>query len=72
MTYLLVGLAIWIYCGYCNYGYTFAFFNDEFPSIAKEMRVENQRFALFMMLTGPIGRIAIFFVNGTKHGWRLR
>ena len=63
----------WIICGVIGAGIYIAYFQREYPSIAKEARKEDMRFGFFWGLLGPVGIIEAFFLSGfCKHGWMLR
>ena len=63
---------IWIVCGIFVYGRTLAFFQGEFPNIAKTDRKLDRNFALVSAAFGPFGLIVVL-ISGANHGymWRL-
>jgi hypothetical protein len=65
-------LVIWVVCGVCAYGYTFAYFQKEFPLIAKRFEKTDRIFATFYTLLGIIGLLILFITGYTKHGIMFR
>lgn len=72
MITMIVVLA-WLLCSLYSFGTVFAFFQDEFPTIAKDDRRVTYGFATYVALLGPIGALlALLFSGFNKYGWRLR
>lgn len=73
-TSLIVVICAWIACGVGTAGITFAYFQDSYPTIAKQTRRQDLAFSCFLGgLFGPIGLVISFFLSGfAEHGWRLR
>ena len=65
-------LIVWIICGVFNYGYTFAYCQREWPSIATECEMGDRAFAVFMAIIGMACFIAIIITGTAKHGIMYR
>lgn len=61
-------LIFWIICGYFQYGYYFAYFQKEYPRLAKKDYEQDKRIALETSFFGPIGLLISFYGGYTKHG----
>lgn len=57
MILLLSCVVVWLGLGYVCGGYTYAYFQREFPAIAQERRDTHRRYALVDVFFGPIGLI---------------
>jgi hypothetical protein len=70
--FIYIILAVWIICGVLNYGWTYAFFQKSFPTIADENRSIDRRFSALFAVLGIPGTIVIIFVKGWGYGlmWR--
>ena len=67
--YWLIALAVfWCVCGVLAYGYTYAFYQREFPRIAYKARRYDRRLALLAAVLGPIGLVAAAAGGQLKHG----
>ena len=66
MEALIIFLAFWVACGVLAYGYTLAYFQEEFPMNRDE--VGDFYYAASAFLGGPIFLFVIFVDGGTKHG----
>jgi len=71
MAYWFIGAA-WIVCGILSYGITFAYFQREYPLIAKKCRTEDRIFAVFDAFFGPIGLITSWMIYRRFHGFKWR
>jgi hypothetical protein len=62
----------WIACGFASYGLGVAYFQREYPSIAKSEAVRDRIWNAKMALLGPISLIvALLCSRFGKHGWML-
>lgn len=63
----------WVISSIVAYGYTFAFWQKEFPLRAKDNYWEDVRDSLICSLWGPIALVAMkqHHLNLYRHGWRL-
>ena len=66
-------LIFYLICGLLSAGITFAYFQDEYPSIAKRDYKKDCFFAyLIGLIGGPCGLlVGIFFTKFAKHGIRF-
>ena len=72
LTYVLVLIAvIWMICGILAYGFTFAYFQREYPSIANGEYKNNLKFSLLIGLFGPFGLRSALRDEGYKHGLKF-
>lgn len=70
MLVLAIVAGFWISCGIFCAGASFAQFQRKFPSIAREHKVSDARFALFVGLYGPLALPIIFWVGEfPEYGW---
>ncbi len=72
---MLIGILLsilWIICGLLAYGFTFSFFQKEFPPIAIKDKKKDKSFALMIGLLGPIGLVVMIISKGYKHGWSIK
>lgn len=63
--YVCLVAAVWIICGYFNYGYALGHMTYDFPMGNSFLG------SIAIGLTGPLGVPAILLADGTKH-WRLK
>ena len=56
--FIAVGIAGWLGLGYITSSYFFAYFQREFPTIAKGTRTGDKLFSFALCLVGPIGAVA--------------
>jgi len=66
----LIGF-VWVVCGLLQYGIVLAFYQKEFPSDAQSRAREDQIFAFFMSLFGPLSLIAALLKGMYRHGMQL-
>lgn len=67
------GLLLWLLCGFISYGWIFAYFQREFPSLAETAYHRHRRYALEELLWGPIGVLATLTdPKWRKHGFKFR
>ena len=59
---------IWIICGVFSYGFTFAYFQREWPPIAEQGVREDRWFAFMTSFLGPVMLIIEAFAGQMKHG----
>lgn len=72
LSFFLLVFPVWVVCGVLAYGWTFAYMQREYPTIAVEHRADDRGFALFMAVLGPIGLAVTLTVCGIKHGLKWR
>jgi len=71
--WIIIGIALWVICGVLSYGITFAFYQKQFPTIAKEHYDAHKSFATKMAMFGPINLLAALIVyGGYKHGFKWK
>ena len=73
LTWVFAGLVIfgiWLAAGVWSAGYYFAFFQDNWPSLAAADYQSDRRRALWGILFGPIGLFVEWAVGHMKYGWR--
>jgi hypothetical protein len=69
---MLLILTIWVGLGLVSAGWLFAYFQDEWPTIAEETLIMDRFLALVAILFGPIGLVSTGIVTKWgRHGWRL-
>lgn len=70
----VVIFALWMLCAVGAAGFTFAYFQGEYPSIAQHMRRTNLGMAVVIgVIGGPIALFVTFCFSGFgEHGWRLK
>lgn len=69
LTLFIIGYIIfYIICGILSYGFLFAYFQREYPTIAKKKFGRDSVFAHIMALFGPIALLDIFLTGTYKHG----
>jgi hypothetical protein len=61
-------IAAWCICGVLAYGFTFAYFQREYPRQAKEGAEEDRRLARQFAWGGPIGLMVALSRGGWRHG----
>jgi len=69
MSGVVIVLIVWAVCGSISYGFTLAFFQREWPSLAAEKRGDDIRFALFTAVFGPIGLVVTLQNKDWRHGF---
>lgn len=70
---MLLVLAIWLSSGALTYAITLAYFQREFPLLAKEEYREDLGFAVLGGLIGPATIIPALCMSGfAKHGLKWR
>ena len=67
MEYWLIGIAIWIACGFLAYGRWLAHFQRGWPTLADRHRNEDCRRAFMVALGGPCGLIGTLIA--CRHGF---
>lgn len=64
-------LIIWGVCGLLTFGYYFAYFQNEYESLADRDYFKDMRNGLQIGLLGPIGLLSILIRRMTKHGLKF-
>lgn len=59
----------WVLAGMVDSGFSYAYFQREYPRVADDMRREATAFCLAMIVFGPIGLFWSIVMGWTKHGW---
>jgi len=66
-------MVIWTICGVLTYGITLAYFQRNYPEIAKEDYREDVGFSVLFGIVGPIGLFVSLWGSGfAKHGLMYR
>lgn len=68
MVMIVVAVAVWSFCGVISYGIAFAHFQREFPTTARENRLNDRIFAAFLACLGPLGLVPALLACRAKHG----
>ena len=62
----------WVFFGVLSVGWTFAYCQGKFPTIAEDNWREDLGFAVAFGFLGPIAAFLAFVGGGfAEHGWRL-
>lgn len=79
MTTLLITICVllWLACPVLCYGWTFAYFWHEYPTLqGQERKIEVRGYAASMCMIaifgGPLAVLCLLAIGGTKHGLRFR
>lgn len=67
---IVIGI-FWIISAIFVYGFTFAYFQKEWPSIATELYYEDVEVAITMAVFGPIGLLVLLATGSMKHGMKF-
>ena len=64
----------WIACGVLHYGMDFAYFQRQYPTLARKDHRRDRLTAFLQSLVGPIALIGevLFLWNKPKHGLKFR
>lgn len=65
-------LLMWLTCGICAYGLTFAYFQRQWPALAEEKYGSDFKFALLTGTLGPFGLYVSLLDYGTRHGFKWK
>ena len=66
---VILSIAVWTVLGLLAYGLSFAYWQREFPTLAKRDRAADKRKSLILALAGPVGLVVILIYSGDgKHG----
>ena len=68
----LGGACIWIGCGIVSFGLNFAYFQREFPTLARCDYEKDRIQALFWSFGGPVSLFVSFLCFGARHGLKWR
>jgi len=69
---LLVWIIVWVVSGVLVYAVAFAYWQCEFPCLAKENYAKDVLISLFFALFGPVCVVGVFFsTNFAKHGFKF-
>lgn len=67
---LAIGVGMYLACSVGAYGFTYAYFRDEFPTLNNTC--SDVPIALLMATFGPLGLCIAYVLSGWgKYGWRL-
>lgn len=67
-TVFFVAVALWAVCGAFAYGFTLAYFQREYPYIARETYLDDVATAWGTAALGPLGLLLCWLQGDTKHG----
>jgi lipid-A-disaccharide synthase-like uncharacterized protein len=62
-------IILWFLSGFIGAGFSYAYFQREFSSIAKEGRQQDTIFSCISILGGPLQLLIALLLNHYKHGW---
>lgn len=65
---LIVLMVVWAVCGYFAYGFSFAYYQKEYPEIANESRDDDKKYALKFSFLGVVALIVAYVSGQTKYG----
>lgn len=65
---LLTLIVIWIICGILAYGRSLAFWQREFPTLAKRDYTGDRNMSLLIAVLGPIGFFLSCVIGYARHG----
>lgn len=68
---ILIAATLYAICGFLAYGFTFAYFQREYPEISDRYKSEDRRHALTTALFGPIGLLVVIIRKEYRHGFLL-
>ncbi len=72
MSYLIALLIIaWIVTSVLTYGFTYSYFQNKYPTIAKESEQEDRNHAMFMSLIPFCGFLVVIMKRGYKYGLKF-
>jgi hypothetical protein len=75
---IILGIVVWLGFGVLDAGFTFAFFQGHYPSLATEDRRKDFCFALMSIPLGPLAllsSVSMYSRNKKRafsYGWRLK
>jgi hypothetical protein len=72
ITIITISVVVWVCCGVWASGRTFAYFQDEYPELAKEYYKSDLMNARLVILFGPFVVPAILLICRPSHGWRWK
>ena len=61
----------WIVCGILAYGFTFAYFQRQYPILSDANRIYDRMFAILFLIGGLFGLVIVVIRRGYQHGWKL-
>ena len=70
--WLVLLVFVWIVCGYIHYGWYFAYFQKEYPKIAKNDYEKDKRAAFITSFLGPIALLFDIACDFHKHGRKYK
>ncbi len=75
--WLILLIWVWVSSGILAAGYSFQYFQKEFPEIAKKEEGIDKRFAYFTVICGTGALVGVFFIHANKYGlyplqWKKR
>ncbi len=68
---LIVLAAAWVFCGFVNAGFYYAYMQREYPEGAEANRMDDTSAAWGSVLFGTAALIATILTGFYKHGWLL-
>nr|AKH47021.1 hypothetical protein [uncultured marine virus] len=73
MQYIIVYAIIHFTCTFLSYGIEFAYWQKEYPTLAKEKYKKDRKDALgTAILVGPIALLVTLYLFGIKHGFKIK
>lgn len=71
MIVLALAAVVWLACGFLHYGLWVAYFQREYPFLAKSDRVIDRLLGVLLAILGPIARLIDLMWLRPLHGWML-
>jgi len=73
MFYIII-IPIWLLCSFLNYGLEFAYWQNKWPTIAKQHYKQDKKEAIFMSMFGPLALIITlsFIIQDKYYGFKLK
>lgn len=72
MTWLIVGVLAWLFCGWLHFGLYFAYFQRGYPTIAESRYKSDWVSGFILSLLGPISLLSglLFVFLGSIRGYQ--
>ena len=67
---IMILISVWAVCSVLAYGITFAFFQFEYPAIARKREKEDQDFAWKFAALGPVALAVCVILGLFRHGFK--
>ena len=67
---LIIG--VWVACGIVSYGYNFAYYQREYPSLAEKEYKRDMMVCIFLSVFGPINLLVMMDSDEYRHGIKFK